>query len=234
MISPHLFISFRELEDEEWLDHNFFGFANERNVIISSFFFPRLIQHLAMKKVSLAQKSCVPLLFIFAVLVGLASCSSHHEQPKPMAAVDPSMISYSDSSTSAGFDQARSGMCDKKRYNLLNMTDGEIIEKASNGDMGNCKYEDATHCRNCACLAYVKIKSAQWRGQGWPIDPDNSDSTGCVSAKCWSGYKSKMCATNDLKKNGAQQLRDALNSSQDICGLCDKHRKINIDISEKK
>lgn len=141
-------------------------------------------------------------------LFSLNSCS----KPKPKAMeVDSSSVYIKNEKEVVSYDlKTKSGVCDEKRDAYVKMSDAELIQKAMEHDVGNCTYEEPKKCRDCQCLAYIKISKSEWPGHGWPLDPETNDGSGCVSAQCTNGYKSIMCETRDLKKNGAEQLRDAL------------------------
>lgn len=158
-----------------------------------------------------------------------AHCSSHKAV---VAQVDASNVYIKNEKETVDYTaKIKSGMCDNERDRFFKMTDANLIQRAIDHDVGNCTYEEPKKCRDCQCLAYIKISKAEWSGQGWPIDPEKNNGDGCVSALCANnGYKSSMCATKDLKKNGAEQLRDALRNPADVCGLCDRKQKITIQM----
>jgi hypothetical protein len=96
--------------------------------------------------------------------------------------------------------------------------DQALVDRAMSGGTGECSLQDATKCATCACQYYVKTKLATRSGHGWPLNPQSRDSTGCVSTTKWGGYTKSM-ATPSLVHNAAEQMRDALASPADPCGL---------------
>jgi hypothetical protein len=139
--------------------------------------------------------------------------------------LDPSTLS-----TNKKDETASKGRCDDKRTSFLNFSDADLYQAAIDTKVGNCVLSDAANCPSCACAAYVKVTTSLWSGQGWALNPDSLDSTGCVSQTQYPGYTPAM-AGPDLALDAVEQIRDALRNPEDICGLCDSKREITTDMA---
>lgn len=107
-------------------------------------------------------------------------------------------------------------------------SDQEIYDLASaqNSGLGSCRVSNASACPSCYCDRYVKSGVlGTYDLDGWPKNPSTGDSTGCVYwpggpknvTTCWGGYNQAQMCTNDMVKNVASQLRDAI--ANDACKL---------------
>jgi hypothetical protein len=120
----------------------------------------------------------------------------------------------------------------EQRQALLALSDAALYQKALSHEMGNCYISDNNPD---ACWAYVQISTAEWASKGWPLNPETLNSTGCVTdipflCGTFDGYTPDMCTT-DIIHNGSAQLRDALRSPHDICGLCHPDRPVTVEMA---
>lgn len=138
--------------------------------------------------------------------------------------LDPSNLSKSPKD-----EKVEAGLCKDARNEYLKQSDASIYDLAINSSIGNCVLVDAATCESCFCPAYVKVTTSTWPAQGWALNPESRDSTGCVDHVQWGGYTPEMAGPN-LAQNAVEQIRDALRNDNDVCGLCNPEREITAEM----